>query len=102
MLFVRLVGMDELDHLDLIELIASLDTAHVPSGRDLLPAEAGGVGDVVDRQLRLLKDLIAIEVGDGYLGRRDQPLVFIMRRGRAFSANLGRLPVPTSISLRTR
>ena len=37
-----------------------------------LPAEAGRIGRVPDRQLGGLEDLVAVEVGDRDLGRRDQ------------------------------
>src|SRR5205814_2351550 len=39
------LGADELHHLDLIELMAAFDAAHVAPGRHLLAPEAGRVGD---------------------------------------------------------
>ena len=69
--------MDELDQLDLVELVAALDAAGVAAGRHLLAPEAGGEGDVADRQLGAVDDLVAVEVGDRHLGGGDEPEVLL-------------------------
>ena len=46
--------------------------ARVLAGRAGFAAEARGVGRVADRQLGRFQDLVAMQVGDGDLGRRDQ------------------------------
>ena len=67
----------ELVHLDLVELVAALDAAHVAPGRHLLAPEAGGVGDVRERQDAVVEDLVAVQVGDRDLRRGDHPEIVL-------------------------
>ena len=73
----RRLGPHELDHLHLVELVAALDAAHVAPGAHLLAPEAGRVGDVLDRQLLAVQDLVAVQVGHRHLGRRDPPEILL-------------------------
>jgi len=53
-----------------------------------LLAEARGVADILQRQLRLLKPLLAVQRAQRLLRRRDQVLVVALACGRA-RANIG-------------
>ena len=66
------LGRLEQDHLDLVELVDAQDAARVLAGGAGLAPEARRVGDVADRQLGRLEDLVAVDVRDRDLGGRDQ------------------------------
>src|SRR4029450_7932949 len=53
---------DELDHFDLVELVAALDAAHVTPRRHALAPETGRIGDVVDWQPARFADFVAVHV----------------------------------------
>ncbi len=77
MFLARFVGVDELDHLDLIELVDALDTAHIPTSGDLLTPETRRIGHVVDRKLRFLQNLVPVHIRHRHLGGGYEPLVFL-------------------------
>ena len=57
--------------------MAALDAACVAAGSHLFAAEAGGEGDVPNRQRGAVEDLLSIEVRDRHLGGRDEPEVLL-------------------------
>src|SRR5262245_56106428 len=54
---IGFVRQHELHHLDLVELMAALDAADVPTGAHLLATKTGRVGNVAHWQSRGLEDL---------------------------------------------
>ena len=101
----RVLRLLEQDHLDLVELVDAQDAAGVLASRAGFAPEARGVGGIADRQLGRLEDLVAMQVRDRDLGRRDQVqlvagddvhLVFLVRdlagAGRARRVDDGRRP----------
>ena len=54
------------------ELVQAVQSAHVLAVRTCFAAEALGVGAVLDRQLRLVENNVAIEVGYRHFGGRNQ------------------------------
>ena len=63
------------DHLDLVELVATLDPAHVTPGTHVLPPEARGVRDVPSGERAGLEDLVTVQRDQLRLGRGDEPHV---------------------------
>ncbi|GBD19306.1 hypothetical protein HRbin27_01812 [bacterium HR27] len=72
---VGAVRLDELHHLDLLELVHALDAAHIAASGDFFFPETGCRCDQIDRQGSGRKDLIAEQIGHRHLGGRDQPEV---------------------------
>ena len=68
----RLLGGDEHDDLDLVELVLADHAARVASGRAGLGAEAGRVRGVEERERIRGEHLVAVQVRDRHLGGRDQ------------------------------
>ncbi|MNL08200.1 hypothetical protein D3C87_1289080 [compost metagenome] len=64
--------MDDLDQLDLVELVDPDEPLGVAARGARLRAEARRVGGQVLRQHLLGDDLVAVDVGQRHLGRRDQ------------------------------
>ncbi len=75
---VGLLGARELDQLDLLKLVLANDAARVLARRARLGAKAGRVSRERDGQPRLVEDFVAIEIGDGNLGCRNQPVVAVL------------------------
>ena len=91
-LFAGLVGMGHADHLDLLELVLAQHARRVLARGARLGAEALGVGDVAARQVALLHDHAADDVGERHLrGRHQPPAVF---GAVAFVAELRKLAGP--------
>ena len=65
---VRVLRAGELEHLDLVELVAADHAALLGAGGPGLPAEAGGVGEELLGQVCLGEDLVAVHAGQGRLG----------------------------------
>ena len=65
----------EVDQLDLVELVLADQAADVLAVGAGLAAEAGGVGGVAARQIRLLERLPAVQVGQRHLGGGHQVVV---------------------------
>ena len=70
--------MDEIDHLDLVELVNAQHAARHLAGRACLAAEARRIGRELDRRLgrdlrkvHAVEDIVTVVVGDRHLGRRD-------------------------------
>jgi hypothetical protein len=68
---VALLGVDDLHHLDLVELVLADHAARVAPGAAGLGAEAGRVGRELDRQLRLGHHFVAHEVGQRHFAGRE-------------------------------
>src|ERR1019366_4098558 len=68
---------NQLDHLDLVELMAALDAADVAPRRHLLAPEARRVCGQVNRQNAFVESFIAMEAGQRNLGGRDEPEVVL-------------------------
>ena len=73
---IRVLRAHELHHLDLVELMAAFDAAHIASGRHLLAPEARREGDVFDGQQVGVEDLLAVQISDRDLRRRNEPDVY--------------------------
>ncbi len=69
---VRVLGGINTYDLDLRELVQTIQSAYVLAVRACLTTETLGIGTVLDRQLDLIQDDVAIEVRYGHLSRRDQ------------------------------
>ena len=69
----RALRLDQLVHLDLLELVDALDPARVPPGGSPLAPEAGRVGRVVDREEARVEYLARVEPGERHLGSRHEP-----------------------------
>src|SRR5919107_282177 len=69
---VRVLGERELHQLDLVELVLADDAARVAAVRAGLRAEAGRVGDGLQRKLGGVEYLLAMDVRHRHLGRRDK------------------------------
>ena len=74
---IRFVWSAEDVHFDLVELVAAFDAAHVAASAHLLTAETGRVSGVVERERRLVQDLIHVQTGERHLGRRHHPQVVL-------------------------
>jgi hypothetical protein len=70
--FVALLGVHDLHHLDLVELVLADHAARVAAGAARFGAEAGRVRGQLQRQLRFGQHLVAHEVGQRHLAGRDQ------------------------------
>ena len=68
----RVLGLGELDHLDLVELVNADDATRVAAGRASLLAEAGREGGVPERQLVAVENLVPVNVGEHDLSRGDK------------------------------
>ena len=91
MFAVGVLGLGELDQLDLLELMLADDAARVLARCASLGAETGGVGREADGKARFVEDFVAIEVGDGDLGGGDEPVVavFELASGDGFGVGIG-------------
>ena len=69
-----------MDQLDLVELVLADQAAHILAVGAGLGAEAGGVGGVAQRQVGLVEDLAAVQVGQRYLGGRHQVVGYLLSR----------------------
>ena len=67
------IGMDEIHHLDLVELVDSQHAARHFAGASRLAAETRRVCRKLDGQILGLENVVAVEVRDRHLGRRNQP-----------------------------
>ena len=65
----------ELDQLDLLELMLANQAAGILAVGPCLGTKAGGVGGILDRQVRLVDGLSGKDIGHRYLGGGDQPQV---------------------------
>ena len=72
MLLARPLGVHELEHLDLVELVDAEDAARVLAGRAGLAPEAGREARVAERQVVLGEDLVGVQRGEADLRRADQ------------------------------
>ena len=63
------VGQRELDDFHLVELVQTVQTAHVLAVGACLAAEAGGVGGHLDREVLLVENHVAVDVRHGHFGR---------------------------------
>ena len=79
-LLERGLGMDEIHHLDLVELMDAEESARHLAGAARLAAEAGRVGRELDgrigrdlRKLHTVENVIAVVVRDGHLCRGNEP-----------------------------
>ena len=68
-------GVREGEHLDLGELVDAVQAARVPAGSPGLGAETMRQADVLDRQVQLVEDLVAVHAAQRDLGRGDQAQV---------------------------
>ena len=73
MLGVRFLGRADRDQLDLLELMLADEAARVASGRSGLRPETGGQRGQPHRQGIGRHDLFGDQIGQRYLGGRDQP-----------------------------
>ena len=69
------LGMHEIHHLHLVELVDAEHPARHLAGGTGLAAEAGRVGRELDGQVLCREDVVAVVVRDGNLGRGDEPEV---------------------------
>ena len=72
MLGARLAGLDEREHLDLVELVHAEDPARVLAGRARLAAKAGREARVAARDLARAEDLVHVQGGERDLRGPDQ------------------------------
>ena len=69
----RGVGMDEVDHLHLVELVDAEHAARHLAGRSGFAAEARRVGGKLDRKILAGENVVAVVVGYRNFSRRDEP-----------------------------
>ena len=100
---LALLRRAEGEHLDLGELVDAVQAARVAARRPGLGAEAVRQADVLERQSRLVEDLVAVHAAERDLGRGDQAQVGV---GDAVDLRLrvgaGMKPMPSSTSTRAR
>ena len=70
--FDRLLGMHDLDQLDLVELVLADHAAHVAPARTGFRTEARRVADELERQAFGGEDFVAHDIGHRHFGGRDQ------------------------------
>ncbi len=70
-----IVGVCELYEFHLVELMLPCQAPGILPVCPRLFAEAGGVRHVLDGEFVLFKNLVGVDVGDGYLGSGDQKVV---------------------------
>src|SRR6202008_2216638 len=73
MLGLGLVGRDDRDHLDLLELVLADEAARIAPRRARFGAETGSERGEAQRQFALGEDLLADDIGEADLGGGDQP-----------------------------
>ena len=73
---VRFIGVHDLHQLDFFELVLAYHAARIASVRAGLAAEAGGVRDILQRQLFQRRDGVAHHVGHRNFGGGDQVEIF--------------------------
>ena len=73
MLGLRLIGLDDRNHLGLVELMLADEAARVTAGCACLGTEAGGERGEAERQIGRGEDPLAHDVGEADLAGRDQP-----------------------------
>lgn len=66
------LGGGDVDELDFVELVHANEAAGAEAGAAGFTTEAGGVGGVVDGEVLVFEDLLAMEVGDGDFGGGDE------------------------------
>ncbi len=69
---VRMLRRIDAHNLDLVELVQAVESAHVLTVAAGLTTETGGVGATLDRQVLLVENLVAEDVGHRYLSRRNE------------------------------
>ena len=69
---VAVLGLDDLDQLDLVELVDADHAAGADARRAGLAAKTRRVGAVGNRKLVLREEFLAMDVGDGRFGGRDE------------------------------
>ena len=77
--FVGIVGQRQPHDLHLVELVQTVQAAHVLAVGAGFAAETGGVGGHLDGEILLVEDHVAEDVRHRHLGRRDE--VEIVHRG---------------------
>ena len=82
-LFMFLVGLlraRELDQFYFLKLVLANDAAHVLAVRPSFATEARSVSRYANRQLRLIENLVAIQICDRNLRGRNQPQILVAVR----------------------
>ena len=69
---LALLGAAEAHQLHLVELVHADQPARVLARRTRLAAEAGRAGATATGSAAAVEDLVAVDVGDRHLGRRDE------------------------------
>ena len=72
MALLRVFRLIDSNDLDLRELVQTVQSAHVLAIRAGLPTEALCIGAVLDGQILLVEDNVAVDICHGHLGRGDQ------------------------------
>ena len=67
-----MLGLDEAEHLDLVELVYAKDAARVLAGRSGLATKAGREAGIAQRQTLGRQDLVVVQRGQRHLGGADQ------------------------------
>ena len=91
MLGVGIFRTRELDQLDFLKLVLADDAARVLARGTGFGTEAGSVCGEGDGQAGFVENLVAVEIGDGDLGGRDEPVVvvFELAAGNGFGVRVG-------------
>ena len=76
---VTLFGKAQLYDLHLVELVQTVQSAHILAVRPGFAAETGGVGGHLHRKILLVENHVAVDVRHGHFGRRNE--VEVVRRG---------------------
>ena len=84
----RVFWTNDPNQLDFVELVNPNETARILAVRERFSPEAGGVGYVARREKPGVQNLIAMDVRDRDLGRRDQEEI-IRTQVYTSSANFG-------------
>src|SRR5512137_271368 len=72
MLGVSVLGLDDFDQFDLVELVDANHAARADAGRPGFAAKTRSVSTVINRELALLEDFFTMNIGDGRFRGRDE------------------------------
>src|SRR5690606_38154692 len=72
---LRVLGTNQVDQLDFVELMLTDHAAHIPSIAAGFTTETRGMASIAGRQLSGVQNTVPGNVGDGYFRSRDQVIV---------------------------
>ena len=89
-----MVGMNDLDEFDFVELVSADDASIIASGTSCLTTEAGSMSRHFDGKIGFGEESVAVEVRDGNFGSRDEkhlvvfdPVHVVLKLGKLSGAH---------------